>query len=133
LPESPSPSASPSKGLVLLAEDYRDTREALAIILRDDGYSVKTAANGVDALAMLRLGVRPSVIVLDLMLPMMDGAELLGEMALDPNLADIPVVVITGARARESVLAFRNVRAVLRKPFPFLRLISAIEEACASG
>jgi CheY-like chemotaxis protein len=115
---------------VLIVEDDPDTREALEVVLVEDGYLVSTVSDGADALAFLRLNSRPCVVVLDLMLPHIGGEEVLHEMARDPRLSDIPVIVTTGKGGREPVPAYPQVRVILRKPFPFLRLIKEIERAC---
>lgn len=83
--------------VVLVVEDDRDAREALAELLQAEGFEVVTAPNGLAALQALRAGLRPSVIVLDVMMPVMDGWDFRAQQARDPALAGIPVVVMTAA------------------------------------
>jgi CheY-like chemotaxis protein len=80
---------------VLVVEDDAPIREALCAVLRDDGYAVAEAGDGQEALEFLRTHPTPRVILLDLMMPVMDGWTFLREQAADPALAGIPVVVIT--------------------------------------
>jgi CheY-like chemotaxis protein len=77
-----------------VVEDDDVIREQLATRIRDEGYSVATAANGREALARLREG-KVGVVLLDLMMPVMSGWELAAAMRLEPNLASIPVMSIT--------------------------------------
>ena len=81
---------------VLVVEDDGDLREALAECLRFEGYDVVEAVDGADALARLRRGARPALIILDLVMPRMDGRQLLAAMRVDADLAGIPVVLATG-------------------------------------
>src|SRR5262249_28727536 len=87
------PMAEPSAP-ILFVDDDDDIREAIAEGLTDNGFDVLTAANGLDAMRVLR-NTHPSVILLDLMMPVMDGYEFLEERRVDPALAAIPVAVIT--------------------------------------
>jgi CheY-like chemotaxis protein len=80
---------------VLIVDDDTVIRDTLADVISEEGYDAVTAVNGLDALDKLRSGVRPCVILLDLMMPVMTGAELYQEMQSDPVLADIPVVVVS--------------------------------------
>jgi len=75
---------------VLVVEDDRDVRESLVAVLEDAGYRVMSAADGRAALDLLRAGPRPAVILLDLMMPVMDGFEFRAEQVRDPSLADVP-------------------------------------------
>lgn len=98
-------------GQVLVVDDEPSIREALAGILEEEGYSVTTAANGQEALAMVRAR-RPRVILLDLMMPVMNGWELTERLREDPALRSIPVCVLSAYADR----APAGVAAVLRKP-----------------
>jgi CheY-like chemotaxis protein len=80
---------------VLIVDDDTVIRDTLADVITEEGYDAITAVNGQDALDKLHDGVRPCVILLDLMMPVMTGAELYQQMKSDPLLADIPVVVIS--------------------------------------
>jgi CheY-like chemotaxis protein len=82
---------------ILVVDDDAGIRESLAELLTDEGYRVTTANNGAEALALLRgrARLRPCVILLDLMMPVMSGHEFYLEQQRDPALANIPIVVIS--------------------------------------
>jgi CheY-like chemotaxis protein len=112
---------------VLLIEDDVDVRDAIAEVLSDVGYAVVSAANGRLALDLLTGGTKPDVIVLDLMMPEMDGREFRKRQLADAALSTIPIVVITAdGRAPPTDL---GVAGVLKKPFAPGALLSAIEGA----
>jgi CheY-like chemotaxis protein len=82
---------------VLIIDDDSGSREALAELLVDEGYGVATAEDGADGLAYLRTGHRPQVILLDLMMPGIDGWDFRAEQKRDEVLARIPVIAISAA------------------------------------
>jgi len=92
-PDSP---AGPN--LVLVVDDDFDIREALSDVLASEGYSVLTAADGGEALERLRGGVRPAVMLLDLMMPRVSGVEVIDALRKDESLSKIPVVVCSANR-----------------------------------
>jgi CheY-like chemotaxis protein len=112
---------------VLLVEDDAAIASSLGDALGEEGLRVATAANGREALAMLRNGPRPSAIILDLMMPVMDGWDFRHEQLRDPALKDIPVVVVTatGFSAETIRMQFGKV-AVLPKPVPYLDLLDLL-------
>jgi len=115
--------------VVFVVDDEDALRESLQEILEEDGYLVLTARDGHEGLRRMR-GLRlPSVAVIDLVMPDMDGEELIAAMKADPLLADIPIIVITShdLSARELPAAVR----LLRKPFQPDRLRALIGELCA--
>ncbi len=81
---------------VMVVDDNPVCRDVLGILLRGAGYAVQEAANGRQALDRLRTGPLPGVIVLDLVMPVVDGRAFRATQVRDPELADIPVVVLTG-------------------------------------
>ncbi len=82
---------------ILVIEDDPDVRSALAELLASEGYEVAATADGGEALDTLRGGLRPSVIVLDLMMPKVDGWDFRRAQLEDPVLATVPVVLVTAA------------------------------------
>ena len=87
-------------GTVLVVDDDDDLRETVEVLLRAHGHPVATAASGLEALAWLRHRAADTcVVLLDLMMPGMDGFTLHSTMSADPVLSPIPVVVVTGAGA----------------------------------
>jgi CheY-like chemotaxis protein len=82
---------------VLLVDDDESLRETFSDILRDEGYSVSAAENGRSALLYLASHDLPQVIFLDLMMPVMSGAEFREKQLAEPRLVDIPVIVMSAA------------------------------------
>jgi CheY-like chemotaxis protein len=122
-------SAANSGKNVLVVDDDEDIRESIADALRECGYEVAVAINGRDALMKLRDGVRPSIILLDLMMPVMDGWQFRAQQTEDPGLADIPVIIISAAGANPGVP--EGTCAYLRKPFNLRDLLREIERWAA--
>ncbi len=115
---------------VLIVEDDEDIRDGLASVLQARGFRTSVAADGSDALALIRRkGWRPSVILLDLMMPIMDGRQFLRSQASDPCLEGIPVLVVT-AQASEDVRQFAAVRGVVPKPLETKALLQLLGEVC---
>src|SRR5690349_16999267 len=104
------------RGLVLLIDDDEDLREALADILDEHGYQVVHAGNGQKALELLRAGLRPGLMLLDLMMPVMDGAQFRAEQRADPALRGIPVVVLSAAGNLERYRESLEVSLIVAKP-----------------
>ena len=80
---------------VLVVDDDPDIRETIGIILADEGFEVQLAANGAEALAQLRAGAPAQLILLDLMMPVMNGWQFRVEQEKDAGLREIPVIVIS--------------------------------------
>lgn len=80
--------------IVLVVDDDPELRDMLSFSLELEGHSVRTAVHGRDALAQLQ-DVRPGVILLDLMMPVMDGAEFCRHLRQDPSFATIPVLCLS--------------------------------------
>jgi CheY-like chemotaxis protein len=116
---------------ILIVEDDADLRELLVLALEQAGYTALPAQNGVEALVHLQFAPRPAVILLNLFMPIMPGAELLELIRLDDALAGIPVVIVTGAPVPVEV--GRAADAVLAKPFDLDELCVLIDELIARG
>ena len=86
-----------SGSLILLVEDDEDIRETVFECLVEEGYRVHAATHGAEALAWLREGGRPALVVLDLLMPVMNGAEFLASLRRDGALAPVPVLLMTAA------------------------------------
>jgi CheY-like chemotaxis protein len=116
---------------VLIVEDDPAIRMALSEALQDEGFDVAAAANGRQALDRLRTAPLPSAIVLDLMMPVMDGWDFRNAQLQDPTLKQIPVVVVTAAGFSVDTVRtqFGDVTLV-PKPVEFFDLVSALERAC---
>jgi PAS domain S-box-containing protein len=116
---------------VLLIEDDLATREALAAALQDQGYAVASAPNGQEALARLREGQLPSVILLDLMMPVMDGWQFRAEQRRDARLAPVPVVIVTASGDVCQKAAALGAAGYLQKPVEMDELIAHVQRHCA--
>lgn len=88
---------------VLVVEDHADSRELLAEFLDALGYEVEVAGNGLEALERLRSTPRPTAMLLDLMMPVMSGWELMKHLRGDPALCSLPVVVVSGAGTSQAL------------------------------
>ena len=119
------PDADPRKTVLVVDDDF-DLRHTVREILQDEGWVVDTAANGREALELLRRSNPPRVLVLDLMMPVMDGWQLLDELRRDSTLADIPVVVIS---AGKTGLRAVGTHAFLSKPLDYHKLIATIDRS----
>jgi len=106
--------------VVLVIDDEREMRELLERFLRREGFEVVTAADGEQGIALAR-SVRPSAIMLDVMMPQVDGWSVLGTLKADPELQAVPVVMVTGARERALSLSMGAVDH-LAKPVDWHRL-----------
>jgi CheY-like chemotaxis protein len=111
----------------LIVEDHADTREALALLLEVGGLTVATAAAGRPALDYLRSHQPPAFVLLDLMMPGMDGWTFLAEKRQDPALAAVPVVIVTAAGdlGQASARAL-GAEAVVHKPADPKDLLAAV-------
>jgi len=116
-------------GYVLLVEDNDDIREMMALALQLAGARVMCAANGREALAVLKGRPVPNLILLDLMMPVMNGWQFRVAQQSDPSLSQIPVVVVTAAGVRDDIPAI-NADGWLSKPVDFDRLLATIGPLC---
>ncbi|MGZ3706465.1 MAG: response regulator, partial [Bdellovibrionota bacterium] len=123
-----------TKKLVLVVDDDRDIREAVSTALSEAGYPVLCAAHGEAALEILRASPQAaSLILLDLMMPVMDGWEFRAIQKEDPAIQNIPVMILTaGGRVEKKA---QNLEAVgwLRKPFGLEVLLREVESVLAKS
>jgi CheY-like chemotaxis protein len=113
---------------ILVVDDDLDIREGLTDVLVDHGYEVMTAGNGREALRLLRgAAVRPSVVLLDLMMPVMDGYGFLAERRNDAALKAIPVAIITAGHGVDRA-RLGNGAPIIRKPIDVEHLVQVIDE-----
>jgi CheY-like chemotaxis protein len=115
---------------VLVVEDDIDIREAMVAILEGNGYQVRAAANGADALLELQGGNLPCLILLDLMMPVMDGWTFCQEKDKDPAFSDIPVLVVSAVAPRDPRNACLRAIAHLSKPLDIGNLLATVERHC---
>lgn len=114
------------RGLVLVVDDNFEVREALADVLVDEGYEAVGAADGLEAIAYLRSGPRPNLILLDWMMPRCDGAQFRERQLAEPELAEIPVVLLTADAKLDRKIEGLKVQGFLRKPVELEDLLRVI-------
>ena len=113
------------RGVVVVLEDNADTRAALSEILKREGYDVFATADGMEALDRLKIVPRPCVVLLDLHLAGMSGADFYRRQQSDPALASIPVIAVTAAPPDQRV-GLGSI-PVIRKPIDLDELRFAID------
>ncbi len=116
----------PPRPTLLIVDDHADLRDAIGLLFEHEGYQIAEADNGADALTYIRSGQPVDGIVLDLMMPVMDGWEFLANWRADPMWRQVPTLVLTGVsddRIRASELGGVM---VLKKPFAFDELVAAV-------
>lgn len=118
---------------VVVVDDDVDIREALVDVLSDQGYDVCAFANGRDALEYLRAGARPGLIVLDLMMPVMDGVQFRCEQVKDPQLKDLPVLVVSAGSDLERRVSSLGPVESMRKPLDLPKLLAVIGRYCRTS
>lgn len=116
---------------ILVVEDNDDVREMMALTLELAGHKVSTAVNGQDALEKLQSGTRPALILLDLMMPVMNGWEFRLALENDPSLKQVPIIIVSAATAE---LAHRAAAAAyLPKPIDMDELLTVVGGFCGRG
>ena len=112
--------------VVLVVEDEPDTLEAVAELLEAEDVEVLRARHGREALDLLEDGARPSLILLDLRMPVMDGWELCRRLASDPRFAEIPVAIVTASASVDAPARARDA-GLFVKPVNYARLLALVE------
>ena len=114
---------------ILIAEDDHDTRLALRAYLEEVGYEVLSASNGREALMRLQEApLRPELMLIDLMMPVMDGWQLIDQLRSSSALASIPYAVLSGYTATD---APAGALAVISKPIDQERLLDLVSSYCS--
>ncbi len=114
--------------VVLLLEDDDDARTLLGDLLESEGYKVVSFANGAEGLKYLEHAELPCLVILDLRMPVMDGAEFRAIMLKDPRLSKIPAIVVTAFDP--SAAASLAVQRVFKKPVNVQSLLRVVREYC---
>jgi CheY-like chemotaxis protein len=119
--------------LLLVVDDERDIREALDFVLTLQGYQVLLASHGQEALDLLKGGVEPDLILLDLMMPVMNGMELLAAIRRDPRFLHVQVIVLTAFGNMTQTLQEQHleIQDLIAKPFDVQILLTTIARSCA--
>lgn len=112
---------------ILVVEDDRAIRETLTMLLEMEGYSVLAAENGADGLATLATMDTPCLILLDLMMPVMNGWEFIEAKGKDDHIATIPVLITSAVAERADATA---VAGVIKKPIDIEALLKFVKQFC---
>lgn len=113
---------------ILIVEDDADLREMMAQLLTLEGFKASTVANGREALEYLSQGDKPDVILLDLMMPVMDGWEFRRQQQARADVSKVPVIVLSALDQTRA--ADVNAVAFLKKPLDFDRLLELVRQYC---
>ena len=119
-----------ARASILIVEDNADQRQTLADILAHGGYPVDCAANGQEALDHLQQARLPGLILLDLMMPVMSGAEFLERQRQDPFLAHIPVIVVSATPNDLAFAVSLGTAGQLFKPIAVPVLLELVNRHC---
>jgi two-component system response regulator CpxR len=109
-------------GSVLVVDDCQEILNGMSELLAREGFTIRTAHNGLDALNRMRSDHHISLVLLDLWMPVMDGWEFLRRKKSDPDLANVPVVVISAIPP----IDLDGVESVLTKPIDFSQLMETV-------
>lgn len=116
---------------ILVVDDDDDIRDTIIQCFGDEGYEAAGARHGQEALDKLRSGASlPCMILLDIMMPVMDGRAFRAEQLRDPRLCDIPIVVVTANANLGEVEAELKTAGALRKPVSLKQLFKVAEAHC---
>lgn len=126
------PEASPSVRRVLIVDDEDAIRSVLSAILEDEGYHVQAATDG-EALSIAAGEPHPDLLLLDVMMPVMNGPEIRRRLLQNPRTAEIPVVVMTAAEDAARWATQRGAAGSLQKPFDLLHLVELVDRLAVRG
>jgi CheY-like chemotaxis protein len=116
---------------VLIVDNELELRSSIAEFLRDEGFSVREASHGQEALDMLRSQVqKPCLILLDYMMPILDGAGFRKIQLEDPSISSIPVVLMSAGRFSDDIVELLSLQAIVNKPIDLDVLIAIVGKHC---
>lgn len=124
--ETPKPHSTPCKG-ILVVEDDADIRFALEQILELEGYRVFSAANGHEGMQLLQTSERPCLILLDLMMPLMNGWQFMEVQRIDTRISTIPTIVVSAAG---DCVQRTTANGYLKKPIDISSLLETVRLYC---
>jgi CheY-like chemotaxis protein len=116
---------------ILLIDDEDEMREALAEVLEDEGHIVAQAREGKMGLEYLRSNPHPKLILLDFMMPVMNGEEFCAHLNQDPNLNSLPVVLVTAASIAAKTLETMKVSGLVHKPIRIEDFLNLVKKYCS--
>jgi CheY-like chemotaxis protein len=115
---------------ILVVDDQTESSDAVGLLLEHQGLKVRIAHDGEEALAALYQGLRPCLVVVDLMMPKMDGWEFRQRQLSDPQFAEIPVVIMSGYPNAQKAAGTLGVRTILKKPLSPGRILALVNRHC---
>ena len=121
------------RGNVLVVEDDPELLLSLSEVLESEGYRVSCARHGLEALGRLRGGARPAVILLDLMMPIMNGWQFRYEQRQDSDLAKIPIVVVSAKSDSQQHAEWLEADGYISKPIDIGLLLNTLSNYCDNG
>jgi CheY-like chemotaxis protein len=130
LTSDPRESPRAAAKLILVVEDDPDLAQLVGEVLESAGYRTAIAGNGVEALDQLRANTHPDLILLDMMMPVMDGWTFREEQCKEPALASIPVVAVTADGDARGKAAAIQAAGYVTKPITIDSLLDAVERVC---
>lgn len=114
---------------ILVVEDDDDIRNAIVDLLETEGYSTESAVNGKDALEKLRVIPKPCLVLLDMMMPIMNGREFLDTVMKDSRLAPIPVLIVSAVADKTNT---EGSVGFLKKPIDIEVVLKVVGQYCNS-
>ena len=121
--------SSPAKNVLIVEDDF-DIRDLLVFVLNSNGYRATGVSNGLEAISHLRQTRETSLILLDLMMPIMDGWEFRQAQQGDPALGQIPVVLLSAIDEVRDHVGTLQAASYLRKPIDFSALLETVGRYC---
>jgi CheY-like chemotaxis protein len=126
--------AAGRRDLVLVVEDDRDVRESVIEVLADHGYGALGAGNGAEGLQLLRSAApKPALVLLDLMMPVMDGRAFRAAQQGDPRLDAVPVVILSAHATADQAAVELGAAGFLQKPVSLEALLATVRRFCPSS
>jgi CheY-like chemotaxis protein len=115
------------RGSVLIVEDDEDIRAAMAELLESEGFDISVASNGQEGLEVLNQMVPPCLVLLDLMMPVMNGEDFLRHVRQNPALNIVPIIIVTAS----GQAPLPGTQGILKKPFEITDLFTTVNEHCS--
>lgn len=114
---------------ILVVEDDEDIRNALTDLLEDEGYHTEAAVNGKEALRILGEIPKPCLVLLDMMMPIMNGRQFLDEVMKDSRLAPIPILIVSAIADKTNI---EGSIGFLKKPIDIDVVLNVVSQYCSS-